>query len=75
MVDVNVFIISNTSELWAEIYRKRANAGTNTFEWYDPAAQINQRDLSLSGQDDVIKEIFREMVDYISEVYCILSNV
>ena len=68
MVDTKSFILSNTSELWAEIYRKRARADSNVFEWYDPAAQINQRHHSLAAQDDVIKEIFRQLVDYISEV-------
>ena len=67
MLDTKAFIISNTSELWAEIYRKRSRA-SNIFDWYDAAAEINQRHHSLAAQDDVIKEIFRQMVDYISEV-------
>ena len=67
MVDLESFILSNTSELWAEIYRKRARA-SEIFDWYDAAAQINQRHHSLAAQDDVIKEIFRQLVDYISEV-------
>ena len=67
MIDLEAFILSNTSELWAEIYQKRTRA-SNPFDWYDAAAQINQRNLSLAAQDDVIKEIFRQLVDYISEV-------
>ena len=68
MLDPEVFIRSQTSELWAEIYQKRARA-FNVFDWYDAAAQINQRlRFSIYNQDDVIKELFREIVDYISKV-------
>ena len=62
------FLIANTSHLWAEIYQKRNRADKNIMDWYDPAAQINQHHTSLADQDNVIKEIFRQLVDYISSV-------
>ena len=68
MFDPETFVLAQTTELWAEIYRKRARA-ENVFDWYDPAAQINQRlRFSMANQDDVVKELFREIVDYIANV-------
>ena len=67
--EIDTLIVSYTSELWAEIYRKRAQVANNQiFDWYDAAAEINQRNLSMSQQDQVVKGIFRDMVDYISVV-------
>ena len=67
--EIDTLIVSYTSELWAEIYRKRAQvAACQIFEWYDAAAQINQCNHSMGQQDQVVKAIFRDLVDYISVV-------
>lgn len=67
--EIDTLIVSYTSELWAEIYRKRAQAASSQiFEWYDAAAQINQYNHSMGQQDQVVKAIFRDLVDYITVV-------
>ena len=72
------FVLSVTTDLWATIYRRRKNCRDVPMPWYDKAAAINvPREPGkpprgsfdhLAVQDQAVKEIFREMVDYISQV-------
>ena len=73
MLDTKQFIRSLTTEVWAEIFQKRKQPLVNPFEMYDRAAQINVRNLSMPQQDEVVKEIFRQLVNYFTEVF-FLSN-
>ena len=67
MNDIQNFIRSLTTEVWAEIYRKRKYV-KNPWDRYDPAAEVNYSNLSFVQQDQVVRELYRKMVDYISEV-------
>ena len=71
------FIVSTTTEFWANVYRKRKMARKwpdhNEQQLYDDqfdaAAEINQlQPLFCHGQDQMVKQIFRELVDYITKV-------
>ena len=66
---VENFIVATTTEFWAEIYRKRKRARFHHPD-YDLAAEINQLPGigNLHDQDSAVKDIFREMVSYITEV-------
>ena len=72
--DTKNYIIGIASDYWAGIYRKRRNALTEAqySDNFDKAAQINQPpfwgNMKLYYQDQTVKQIFREMVDYISQV-------
>ena len=67
--DIENFIVSNTTEFWAKIYQKRKRAIFQHSD-YDPAAEINQLPgiRNMHNQDAAVKDIFREMVSYITEV-------
>ena len=65
--------MATTDELWATIYKKRKNCRENPLSWYDRAAKVNQAPCQKPldyhhWQDTEVKEIFRQMVDYIAEV-------
>ena len=66
------FILATTDELWATIYKKRKRCRENPLSWYDRAAKVNQPEAKPFDyhywQDAEVKEIFRQMVDYIAEV-------
>ena len=69
MVETENFIKSCTTDIWAEIYQKRKHSSNKSLhDWYDAAAQVNQHYISLDAQDNVIKELFRQLVEYICEV-------
>ena len=67
------FVLSATDELWATIYQRRKNCIPNPSRWFDKAADINQPANSLifktiHSQDDEVKDIFRQFVDYVAKV-------
>lgn len=75
--NIENFIVSTTTEFWAKVYRKRKMARKwpdhNEQQLYsddfDAAAEINQlAPLFCQGQDQMVKLIFRELVDYITKV-------
>ena len=71
---MDAFVLSTADELWATIYRKRKNCISNVHPWFDKAAVINQPGLpsptfrNLDTQDQEVKQIFREFVDYVANV-------
>ena len=65
------FVIGLTSDFWAKVYRKRTTPRTDDFyENFDLAAEINQNKgcFGLYDQDQAIKQIFRDMVEYVMKV-------
>ena len=69
MLITNDFVVGLTSSLWATIYRKRKAPGDNINEDFDLAADINQKpNFDQYDQDQVVKDHFRRMVDYIIQV-------
>ena len=72
--DTNTFVIGITTTFWAEVYRKRRHTlpDEQCSDNFDKAAQINQAphwgNMKLYYQDQEVKKVFREMVDYISQV-------
>ena len=70
---MDTFVLGATDELWATIYRKRKNCISNLSKWFDKAAVINQPGLcgilrNLETQDQEVKQVFREFVDYVANV-------
>ena len=66
------FVIGLTSDFWATIYRKRLNPRTDDFyEKFDLAAEINQQGgcFGWYDQDQVVKQLFRDMVEYVMKVF------
>lgn len=74
MTEIPDFIRSLTTEVWAEIFQKRRLACVDrTNDRFDAAAQINQqswceRVYTLDKQDQAVRECFRQLVTYITEV-------
>ena len=64
------FVLASTDALWATIYKKRRLARYHALQQFDKAAQINQDDgrnpqQCLDLQDEHVKSIFRDFVDYV----------
>ena len=74
-LEIENFVVGLTSEFWATIYNKRKLARLRHPD-YDLAAEINQLPgmSNLHDQDAAVKNIFREMVSYITEVKRILLS-
>lgn len=74
MTEISDFIRSLTTEVWAEIFQKRRLACVDKADdRFDAAAQINQQEwckriYTLDKQDQVVRECFRQLVTYITEV-------
>ena len=65
----NDFVVGLTSGFWATIYRKRKTARNDVDDRFDMAADINQESkFDLYDQDQVVKQHFRELVEYIIKV-------
>ena len=66
------FVLSATDELWAKIYQRRKHCIPNPSRWFDKAAEINQPGFlfakTIESQDQQIKQIFRQFVDYVANV-------
>ena len=68
-LEIERFVVGVTSEFWATIYQKRKLACLR-HPGYDLAAEINQLPgtSNLHDQDAAVKDVFRELVSYITEV-------
>ena len=82
--NIDNFIVSTTTEFWATVYKKRKmarkwpdhNEQQLFNDLYDPAAEINQlQPLFCHGQDQMVKQIFRELVDYITKVLALILKI
>ena len=66
------FVLSTTDELWASIYQRRKSCVPNPSRWFDKAADLNQPGFrnfkGVESQDQEVKQIFREFVDYVANV-------
>ena len=71
--ELDNFIVGVTTTFWASIYQKRKMARSRDMD-YDLAAEINQLPgiRTFHEQDAAVKDIFRELVSYISEVKLIV---
>lgn len=68
-MEIENFIVGNTTDFWATIIQKRKLARLR-HPGYDLAAEINQLPGigNLHDQDAAVKDIFRELVSYITTV-------
>ena len=63
------FVIGLTTELWATVYKKRKLAIVKPLDHFDLAAKINQHTwMNLGYQDEKVKELFRDFVEYVEKV-------
>ena len=69
MLEQNRFILAHTSDFWATVYKKRRTTKYACNANYDAAAHINQVWYNNHYQQDcMVKQAFRNFVDYIADV-------
>ena len=72
--------MGTVSDFWATVYKKRKIALSTLNTSFDAAAKINQypssRDYlqAMNLQDEEIKSVFRDFVNYVVEVRNYLKN-
>ena len=76
MLEQNRFILAHASDFWATVYTKRRTTKYACNSNFDAAANINQTWYNnFYEQDCMVKQAFRNFVDYIAEVRLAIHNI